>query len=313
MKKNTHFLVKICLFGLLWLSACIQTEIVPETLEPRLSLSPRNLSLSVGQSTVLTATYTDEQNVDRSDLLQWRSHTAAIAEVMSGGVVNAKAPGQTRVVVYVPNKTADSTLITVVADANAVALVEISALQNTLPVGATLQYNATIRNSSSAVLSGKNITWNSSNTNVLSINSNGLATALAPGTAQVTATVDGVNSLPFAMTVTPAGGSMRSGDFRGHASYTVSGTATLQEENNALVLSFSDNFRSSNGPGLGIYLAQNAPAVLTSSNSVRLDRLKSTSGAQTYAVPASVKLNDFDFVVVYCEPFNIPFGFARLN
>lgn len=305
----SQLITRCSIVGMLFLSACIETEIVPETLEPILNLSPKQASLTVGQTAQLQASYTDEQNMDRSELLQWRSNTPSVAEVQAVGIVTAKAPGQTWVVAFVPGKAADSTLVTVVANPNSVALVDINVPQNTVQVGATIQFSATVRNASNGVIQGKNISWQSSNTAVLSINNSGLATAASAGTAQITATADGISSVPVTITVNAAGNASRSGNFQGNSGYNVSGKATLEPGK----LSFDGSFRSANGPGLRVYLAKTAPAVLTSSNSVKLGNLKSTSGAQDYEVPASVGLKDFDFVVIYCEPFNVPFGFAKLD
>lgn len=309
MKRHIRLMAYLCVSALLFLTACIETEIIPEVLEPKLNLSPKSASMMLGQTTQLQANYIDEQNVDRSELLEWRSNSPAIADVQSGGVVTAKAPGQAWIVAFVPGKIADSTLVTVVNNANAVAKVEITAPQNAVIIGATIQFTASILNASGGAIPGKTITWKSSNNSVLSINNTGLATANAEGTAQVTATVDGINSVPFTVTVTSVASTSRTGTFQGNMSYSVSGTVTLT----AGKLSFGSNFKSSNGPGLRVYLAKNAPAVLTTSNSVKLGNLKSTSGTQDYDVPTSVGLNDFDYAVVYCEPFNVSFGFARLN
>lgn len=309
MKTIPQLITRFGIMSMLLLTACIETEIVPETLEPVLTLSPKSTSLTAGQTTQLQASYTDEQNMDRSELLQWRSNSPAVAEVQTGGIVTAKAPGQTWVVAFVPGKAADSTLVTVVADPNSVALVEINVPQNTILVGATLQCSATVRNNSNGIIQGKTITWQSSNTNVLTINNNGLATAVSAGTAQITASADGISSIPVIITVSTPGNASRSGNFQGNSGYNVSGKATLEPGK----LSFDSSFRSANGPGLRVYLAKTAPAVLTSSNSVKLGNLKSTSGAQDYDVPSSVELGDFDFAVIYCEPFNVPFGFAKLD
>lgn len=296
------------------LTACIETEIIPEILEPVLTLTPKSVSLTVGKTAQIAASFLDEKGIDRSNELQWRSANPTVASIASGGIVTALAPGQSWIVVTAPGAVKDSTLITVTTDPNQVAKVEIAAAQNTLEIGNTLQFAITIQNGANAILTNKTVDWRSSNPNVLSINGNGLASALTPGNAQVTAMVEGISSLPFNIEVTaPLGNTKRMGAFKGNSSYNVSGTAVLEQAGTALKLTFEDNFRSSNGPQLGVFLAKNAPAVLTASNSVSLGNLKSTSGKQEYNVPANVKLSDFDFVVVYCIPFNIPFGFAKLD
>ncbi len=296
------------LLVVLLLNSCINTEIVPEILQPKLSITPKSVSLTLGQTTRLDAIYVDEKNIERPELVQWKSNLPAIADIAIDGVVTAKAIGQVWIVARVGSALADSTLVTVVTDPNAVAKVEITAPNNTIAVGANLQFAANVQNMNNQAIQGKTVVWQSSNSAVLSINNNGLATAVALGTAQVTATVDGIKSVPFVVTVS-ASSTSRSGTFRGNASYNVMGDATFEVGK----VSFANNFRTSNGPGLRVYLAKNAPGVLTSSNSVALGNLKMTSGAQTYDVPTNVSLTDFDFVVVYCQPFNVAFGFARLD
>ncbi len=59
-----------------------------------------------------------------------------------------------------------------------------------------------------------------------------------------------------------------------------------------------------------IYLSPEEEGV---SGGVNLGELKSTSGAQTYAIPASVDPADFDYVIIYCQPFGVPFGTATLE
>jgi hypothetical protein len=307
-------LLRLCSFIIFFLVVgCIQTEIVPEILEPRITLATRSLSLTVGQSSRIEANYTDAQNNNRPDLLQWRTRNAAIAEVNNDGRVTARAPGQTWIVASTPDMLADSALVTVVADNNAVAVVEIVMPPSALLVSTTLQLSARVFNHNGNLLNGKPISWNSSNPSVLSVSASGLLMANATGSASITAISEGISSLPVNIVVNNVNNTTRTGTFQGNAGYNVSGGATLQMEGNALKVLFNSDFRSSNGPGLGVYLARNAPGLLTTANSVRLDRLKAVSGAQEYNVPASVRINDFDFVVVYCEPFNISFGFARLN
>jgi len=297
-----------------FLTACIETEIVPEVLEPTLVLNPKSISLTVGQNAPIQASFTDENGIDRSNELQWRSANPTVASVATGGIVNALAAGQSWIIVTAPGLVKDSTLITVTSNPNQVAKVEIAAAQNAIALGGTLQFTVKVQNTSGQDLTGKTVTWSSSNSSILSINGSGLASAVAAGTAQITATVDGIASLPISVEVTSnASATQRSGTFRGNSSYNVTGGVTLQQQGSALKVVFEDNFRSSNGPQLGIYLAKNAPGVLTTSNSVSLGTLKSTTGKQEYNIPAGVKLTDFDFVVVYCIPFNVAFGFAKLE
>lgn len=74
-------------WAVLMLTACVKTEIVPEVLDPKLSISrPANGVVILGSSLVLTATYTDDQGQDRSSEIQWESRNSAIAKVTNGTV-----------------------------------------------------------------------------------------------------------------------------------------------------------------------------------------------------------------------------------
>jgi hypothetical protein len=72
-----------------------------------------------------------------------------------------------------------------------VAAVTISPSTDTLAPGATLQLTAVARSASGAVESGHVFTWATSDTAVVKVSSSGLATAIAIGSATITATTQG--------------------------------------------------------------------------------------------------------------------------
>ena len=74
----------------------------------------------------------------------------------------------------------------------------------TLEVGKTQRFVATAKASDGTVISGVDIAWSSSNTAVVTINNNGVATAVAAGTATIRATGNGVSSAAVTITVTVA-------------------------------------------------------------------------------------------------------------
>jgi hypothetical protein len=69
-------------------------------------------------------------------------------------------------------------------------------------MGGTQQFTATAQDSGGNVISGVTFTWASSATNVVIIDSNGLATGVSPGTSQITASADGITSAQDTLTVT---------------------------------------------------------------------------------------------------------------
>ncbi|HNM27026.1 MAG TPA: DM13 domain-containing protein, partial [Saprospiraceae bacterium] len=290
------------------------TEIIPEDLEPKLTLDTPAVMLTAGETRQLAATYIDELNVNRSELIQWQSTDPAVATLSATGLATGKAPGQAWAMATAPGNLVDSVLLTVVQNDNsAVARVEIVNAPSVLSTGNTVVLQARVYNAANQELSGHTIAWSSSNNTVLSINAAGVATALNAGTASVTATAGGINSLPAPVQVQPPGGLSRSGTFAGNSGYNVAGTATLQQNGDNLTLTLGSDFVSGNGPMLGVYLAKNASGGLNSQNSLKLGNLQKTSGMQVYAVPAGAKLNDYGYAVIYCIPFNVRFGTAMLN
>ena len=59
-----------------------------------------------------------------------------------------------------------------------------------------------------------------------------------------------------------------------------------------------------------MYLATSATSV---TGGAMLGPLEMTTGAQLYTVPEGVNLATYDFVIVYCQPFGVPFGFGEFD
>ena len=72
-----------------------------------------------------------------------------------------------------------------------VATVTVGLVNASLTVGETTQATATTRDANNNVLTGRAISWSSSNNAVASVSALGLVTAIAAGTAQIIATCDG--------------------------------------------------------------------------------------------------------------------------
>jgi hypothetical protein len=108
---------------------------------------------------------------------------------------------------------------------------------------------------------------------------------------------------------------LASGSFSSRNRYTVTGTATVFElEDGTRTLRLED-FESTNGPDLFVYLtvadeADSDPAL--GGEFVDLGVLRGNIGNQNYAVPEDVDLDRFDTVVIWCRRFSSSFGAADL-
>lgn len=98
------------------------------------------------------------------------------------------------------------------------------------------------------------------------------------------------------------------GNFVGVAGHTVSGMAATYEAAGRKIVYF-EPFTSQNGPDLRVYLSKDANA----GSFINLGRLKSTSGMQSYEIPGNPNLEEYPYVVIWCQQFSVGFGIAQMN
>src|SRR5207245_8778689 len=83
-----------------------------------------------------------------------------------------------------------------------VATVTVTPATASVQAGQTVQLTATLKDANGNILTGRVVTWSSSNNTAASVNSNGLVAANAAGSATITATSEGKTGTS-AITVTP--------------------------------------------------------------------------------------------------------------
>jgi uncharacterized protein YjdB len=182
-------------------SAPIQVTPVPVA---SVSVSPSPVTLTVnwpGQQ--LTATPRDSANNVLSlqgRSVNWFSDNIPVASVSAQGVVTASNVGQAQVRVTVDG--VDSPWIGVTVQNAAVATVTVSQPPQ-VRVGGQHTMGVTLKDAIGNTLTGRVVTWNSSNPAVASVDANGLVQALAAGQTQITATSEGITSHPVTLTVIP--------------------------------------------------------------------------------------------------------------
>lgn len=295
----------------LCLASCIGTDFLEETAElvdPRVTISPEVTAVEIGNNATFEAVYYDSTDTPVNTTFSWQSSDAGIATVDNAGIVTGVSTGQARIWATAQGVSSEQALVTVVSDPNQIAFVDVTPGDTSLTVGKLIQFTATTRNAEGNTLDGKTITWATSDNAIAVVNATGLVTGLSPGSVQITATSENIESTPINLEVLEPS---RTGTFRATpgTSYTVKGTAILEQipGEDGLRLRFDEDFQSSNGPDLYVYLSKTDKVNATS---VSLGKLQTTLGAQTYTVPSSVNMTDFDYVLIHCLPFNVTFGFA---
>ena len=99
---------------------------------------------------------------------------------------------------------------------------------------------------------------------------------------------------------------IKSGSFDGLAGHYAEGLAKIIQVGDTTYLRF-ENFEVTNGPDLRVYLTSDGDI----HNGIQLDKLKGSKGDQNYLLE-NIDVDSYDTVVVYCQPFGVYFGEAKL-
>lgn len=152
-------------------------------------VEPLAQNLSVGRTIQLSAeARTSGGDVVDDPAVAWSSSAPEIASVSPTGLVTAHAAGSASIRASV-NGVDGAAVITVVPIA--VAEVLVSPPTASVDVGRAVQLQAVTRDASGNTLTGRTVTWQSSNDNVAVVSSSGRVQGLATGTVTITATAEG--------------------------------------------------------------------------------------------------------------------------
>ncbi len=110
--------------------------------------------------------------------------------------------------------------------------------------------------------------------------------------------------------VTPSPEKFPEGVFTGFDRlHQASGTARLIQANGKTYVRFEDDFKTTNGPDLFVYLGKDNKY----DANANLGKLKGNEGSQNYEIPSSINPEDYSEVWVWCRAFSVPFGKAVLR
>lgn len=159
-------------------SVC-KVSVPPEPTD--VSVKPESIELVVGKKRQLSYSYTPSDALTSSQT--WASSNIDIATVSNTGEVTAKAEGTAKITLLTRNGVSGSCNVTVFPAPNSISISE-SSLQLHVDDIATLSYSVLPTN---AVYE---ITWKSSNTDVVSVNEEGELKAKSQGSAKITVSTD---------------------------------------------------------------------------------------------------------------------------
>lgn len=167
---------------------------------PVVSVSPSVVQLDPGQSQQFTATVQADQGVNTG--VSWSTSSAAVATVSANGLVTAVSYGSATITATSLADGSRRATATVTVN-GAVQSVSVTPATVSLAIGGTTQLSATVQAQGNMPTT---VTWRSSNPAVASVNVNGVVSAMAAGSATITAaaTADTTKKASSAVTITNA-------------------------------------------------------------------------------------------------------------
>jgi uncharacterized protein YjdB len=163
----------------------------PAPVVTTVTVAPTSASVVAGSTTTLQATVKDQNgNVMTGQTVTWSTSNAAAATVNSSGVVSGVAAGSATITATSSGKTGTSS-ITVTAVAPVVTTVTVAPTSASVVAGATTTLVATVKDQNGSVMTGQIVTWSTNNAAAATVNSSGVVTGVAAGSATITATSSG--------------------------------------------------------------------------------------------------------------------------
>ena len=149
------------------------------------SLNKSSVSLTVGGTLTLTATVSPSNASVKS--VNWSSSNTSVATVSASGLITAKSAGTATITATAADGSGKKATCTVTVAKATVSVTGVSLDRTSvsLNVGDTQTVKATVSPSNASV---NDVNWSSSNASVATVNGSGKITAIAAGTATITAT-----------------------------------------------------------------------------------------------------------------------------
>ena len=164
-----------------------------------IELNETSAEITEGGTMQLTATVLPEDATDKT--VTWVSSDESVATVDENGLVTAVSPG-TATITATTNDGSElsaSCAVTVLPNIVLATSMDLNQSNAEVNVGETVQLTATMLPEDAT---DKTVTWASSDESIAAVDENGLVTAVAPGTATITATTNDGSELSASCVVT---------------------------------------------------------------------------------------------------------------
>ena len=186
--QSTRFAIALLSGAALALGACTSDATEPASSVVSVAVTPRLNNLVVGGTQQLAAQALDVSgNPVAGKTITWVSSEPTVATVSASGLVTSVGPGATAIQASADNSSGFAA-ISVTAPVSSVV---VTGNAGVIPVGLTQQLTANLRDARGNSVYLRAVAWTSSAPTIATVSNSGLVTAVAAGTATITATSEG--------------------------------------------------------------------------------------------------------------------------
>ena len=295
--------------ALIGLAGCLDLKVIADACT--ISVAPATLTLPVnGASSIVGTAFDCDGNSIRNKKISYSSSNTAVATVTTEGNVIAVGVGGATVSAVADGKSA-SVQVTVTPETAASVTLTPSTI--TLRRTNTRQLTATARNNQNTIIAGRTFRWGSSNSSIVSVDQNGLLTALTPGTVVISAEADQTSgSATVTVTEIPIGScSLAPATSKLTVSQSVQPAVTLRDTANNVISSLgraiawtSDNEIAATVTGSGLVTARKAGTARITASPV--ENTQASCNASVDVVDARIVS-----AVISPKPTTLRLGVAR--
>jgi len=162
------------------------------------------------------------------------------------------------------------------------------------------------------------VNWISTNSSVISIDNQGMATANAEGTADITVSLVEDETVNYTLSINAGAETVVmenpteiAGVIKSTSSYTLEGSFSLVDIGDNLELQLGSNFKATTAlPGLYAYLSNNPTSI---TNAYEIGEVTVFSGANTMMIGESVGIMDYSYLLYFCKPYNVKVGDGKIS
>lgn len=198
--RKLHLLVAFSTLLLLAFAAGCRGFFVNPTLTT-VTVGPQGVSIEQGSTLQMTAsgTYDDGSTKTLTANVLWTSSDTSTATVSNSGLVTGVQFGSTSITATSGTISGSTTISVVLGN---ITRIDVTPTSQSILIGGEQQFTAiaTVQGGQQFDITDS-ATWRSSNTGVATIDTSGLATGVAAGTTQITATSDNITSNAATLTV----------------------------------------------------------------------------------------------------------------